>query len=323
MTLGSRAPQSGRCTVTIATTIDDGWLPHFATCVTSLAASKGGESVRFLMLQGPTLSDSALADLRAFVRDHGMELDPVPIPEDLLATLPPTLLFSPLVWYRLLLPDLLPDLDRVLALDADTLVLQSLAPLWDRFSPDTLVAAVGQPVTGVEARLRGLGLDPAASYFNAGVMLMDLNGMRSEGIAQRAIALGHERHQEFVFAEQDALNVLLAGQWECLHPKWNALSYLWLLPEDADATYCKLDRAAATASPAVVHFEGFQTVKPWFYRSVHPLRHLYREYRSQTPWPLTELDRKSMSGALLRPLPIRWQYGITRARARVAQLARG
>lgn len=304
--------------VTIATTIDDAWVPHFATCVASVAASRGRESVRFLMLQGPTLSTAALADVGSFVRDFGMELDAVTVPERALTSLPPTLLFSPLVWYRLLLPDLLPDHDRVLALDADTLVLQSLVPMYERKFGDSLVAAVGQPVTGAEERIRGIGIDPTDSYFNAGVMLMNLAGMRAEDVGPRTIALGHERFAEFIFAEQDALNVLLNGRWDRMSPKWNALSYLWLLPGEADGTYSELELSAARSSPAVVHFEGFQTVKPWFYRSIHPLRHLYRAYRAQTPWPLKQLERKSLGGALLRPLPVHWQYGITRAKADAA-----
>lgn len=312
-------PDPGGRELAIATTFDDSWVPHFATCALSIARSRGQEDVRFLILKGPDLSAAAVEDARDYVRHLGMALDVIDIPGEALDSLPPTLLFSPLVWYRLLLPELLPDLDRVLALDADTLVLQSLLPLYERDLGDNLLAAVTQPVP-IEHRRGRLDLDVGQPYFNAGVMLMNLAAMREENFGPRAIALGHERYQDFIFAEQDALNVLASQRWEHLHPKWNALSYLWLLPDSADGTYPALDRTAATASPAVVHFEGFQTVKPWFYRSVHPLRHLYRDFRAQTPWPLEHLERRSVSGALLRTLPIRWQYALTRAKGRLADV---
>lgn len=315
----TRGPTSVPGELVLATTIDDGWVPHFATCAASVAASRGRESVRFLMLQGPSLSAASVRSLRDFVRDLGMELEAVPIPEESLESLPPTLLFSPMVWYRLLLPELLPEHDRVLALDADTLVLQSLAPLYERDLGDHLLAAVAQAAPPAHQRRSGFDAGSEHPYFNAGVMLMSLAAMREEKLGPKAIALGHERYKDFIFAEQDALNVLARNRWDQLHPKWNALSYLWLLPNTGDGTYPALDRAAAKASPAVVHFEGFQTVKPWFYRSVHPLRHLYRDYRAQTPWPLEHLERKSLSGALLRTLPIRWQYALTRAKARLAE----
>lgn len=311
-------PEPGGREVAIATTFDDAWVPHFATCATSIAASRGGEDVRFIILKGPALSAAAVDGMRDFVRGLGMELDAVEIPRAALDALPPTILFSQLVWYRLLLPDVLPDLDRVLALDADTLVLQSLGPLYEQDLGDNLLAAVAQPAP-TKHHLGALGLGPDQPYFNAGVMLMNLAAMRDEQLGQRAISLGHERYEDFIFAEQDALNVLAVDRWAHLHPKWNALSYLWLLPEDADGTYSALDRAAAQASPAIVHFEGFQTVKPWFYRSAHPLRHLYRQYRAHTPWPLELLEHKSMSGAVLRRLPLRWQYALTRMKRALVQ----
>ncbi len=310
----------GRREIAIATTFDDAWVPHFATCAASIAASRGRERVRFILLQGPTLSESSVSAMSSYVHELGMELEARTIAQHAIDSLPPTLLFSPLVWYRLLLPELLPDLDRVLALDADTLVLQSLSPLYERDLGNNLLAAVG--VTTSEQHARVLGLDPAQPVFNAGVMLMNLDAMRAAELGPRAIALGHERFHELVYAEQDALTILAEGRWDLIHPRWNAMSRLWLTPQHIDPAYSRLDQVSARASPAVVHFEGFQTVKPWFYRSVHPLRFLYRDYRAGTPWPLERLERKSMGGALLRALPVRAQYAISRANARLSNRLR-
>src|SRR3954454_22448571 len=47
------------------------------------------------------------------------------------ASLPVRDYFTSAMWLRIFLPDLMPDADRVLYLDADTLVVDSLAPLWD------------------------------------------------------------------------------------------------------------------------------------------------------------------------------------------------
>lgn len=309
---------SGRRELAIATTIDDRWVPHFATCAASVAASRGPERIRFLMLQGAGLSDASVRALGDFVRELDMEFDAISIPPDVDASMPPTsAVFSPLVWYRLLLPELLADRDRVLFLDADTIVLQSLVPLFDIDLGKHLFAAVA--VTARPEHKARLGVDPVNPVFNAGVMMMNLDIMRAEDFGPRTIALGHERNADFVYNEQDAMTVMAEGRWDQLHPKWNALSYLWLKPKGADPTYPELDQAVARLSPAIVHFEGFQTVKPWFYRSIHPLRFLYRDYRAQTPWPLQELERKSAAGAVLRRLPIRLQYLISRAKIRLAE----
>ena len=49
---------------------------------------------------------------------------------------------SPAVLYRLRIADLLPDLDRVIYLDADTMVLSSLRPLWEEDLGGKPIAAV-------------------------------------------------------------------------------------------------------------------------------------------------------------------------------------
>lgn len=303
--------------LTLAATIDDRWVPHFATCVASIAGSHRGESVRFLMLQGPDLSTASVRSLRDFVREHGMEFEPIRVSESLHATLPPTShMFSPLVWYRLLLPELAPEVDKVIFLDADTLVLQSLKPLLETDLADSVLAAVSN-ANPSEHVLR-LGLDPNAPYFNAGVMVMNLAAMREEHFGRRGLALGRERHADFIFNDQDVLNVLADGRWKQLHPRWNAMSHLWLRPHTVDRESVDLMDATASASPAIVHFEGFQTVKPWFYRSLHPHRFLYRQYRAQTPWPLEGLEGVSVVAAFLRRLPLRWQYAIANAKGRAA-----
>ncbi len=45
-------------------------------------------------------------------------------------------------WYRIFLPDLLPEVDRILFLDADLLALDSLAPLWETDLSEHYLAAV-------------------------------------------------------------------------------------------------------------------------------------------------------------------------------------
>jgi lipopolysaccharide biosynthesis glycosyltransferase len=313
--------------VAIGVAIDDRYVPHFAACVASIAASRGPEGVRFYVLQGSTLSAESVRRLGEFVSELGMEFETVEITEDLAASLPPTQFYAPIVWYRLLFPEVLPHLDRILVLDVDLLVLQSLWPLYSQDLGTDLLAAVGTSAGAVDtasvARIRGLGLDLDAPYLNTGVMLMNLRAMRDERVGPRVIAFGHERAGALVFPEQDALNAIAAGRWRMLHPRWNAMSHLWLIRHAPDPMYPELDQESARLSPAIVHFEGFHTVKPWFYRSVHPLRHLYREYRSQTPWPLETLEGKSASARILRVLPLRWQYAITRGKSRVsARLAR-
>ncbi len=321
----SEPPQDGAPGVTIACAFDDAFAPHFATCVTSIAASRGAEGVHLIVLGGPGLSSATWMKIRDYVRQLGLTAELLTPSDGALRSLPHAAIFSPLVWYRTLLPDLLAEHDKVLSLDADTLVLQSLAPLFTRELGSNLMSAVASaPGRSSYAQAGFAGLEPVRRYFNAGVMMLNLAAMRESGTGARAIALGNEKGAQFFFAEQDALNHLCRDCWEMLHPKWNALSYLWMAPDYADDTYTPLERETARVSPAVVHFEGGVMVKPWYFRSIHPMRKLYREYRACTPWPLARAEDISIAGAVLRVMPFTWQYAASRAkRALTLRLGKG
>jgi lipopolysaccharide biosynthesis glycosyltransferase len=311
------SPGTSNSEVTIACTFDDAWVPQFATCAASIAASRGPERVHFIVVEGPGLSPKMAAAAGDFARDLGLSYETVVPDDQTIGSLPPAPLSGPIVWYRILLPGLLPQHDRVLSLDVDTLVLQSLAPLFAMELGDDLLAAVAAPSFGPEYR-EVVGLGPSDPCLNSGVMVLNLRAMRDDEIPARALAFGHEKGGALIYAEQDALTCIARNRWRKLHPRWNALSYLWAMEETAPEDYDPVELETARSSPAIVHFEGGQITKPWYYRCSHPLRHLYRGYRAQTPWPLERLENPSFAGFALRRLPIRLQYAASRFKTTLA-----
>src|SRR5688500_18132312 len=90
--------------------------------------------------------------------------------------------FGTIVWLRFLLPELLPDLERVLYLDADTLAVAPLEPLFALGLDGCPIGAVANVVDeGLWPHVRGLGIDDPTQFFNSGVLLMDLAALRAEG----------------------------------------------------------------------------------------------------------------------------------------------
>ena len=168
------------------------------------------------------------------------------------------------VYYKLFVPDLLADdIHTALWVDGDTLVRSDISLLWDRGTGGAPLAAVQDarvPLVSSQfgvAFFRELGLRPAAEYFNAGVMLMDLDRWRSDRVADRALEYLKKRPAAVWFLEQEGLNAVLADNWEELEPAWN-----W-------SVSLPLSRLRADDARAhVVHFTG--NLKPWKYRGRHP-----------------------------------------------------
>lgn len=123
---------------------------------------------------------------------------------------------------RLLLPELLPELDRILYLDCDIVVRQDIAKLWNetQLGDNYLAAVFEAAIEGQAERFRALGCDPAR-YFNSGFLLMNLAQMREEKASERLLEACRVPYLEF--PDQDALNQVCQGRVLPLSPLYNSI----------------------------------------------------------------------------------------------------
>jgi lipopolysaccharide biosynthesis glycosyltransferase len=197
---------------------------------------------------------------------------------------------------RLLIPAAFEDtVARVLYLDADILVLDDLAPLWETDLDGAVVAAVLDRVDPqLKAGAAGLdGLPRVQDYFNAGVLLIDLHQWRRERITERALAYSAS-HPDSPYSDQDALNVVCDRRWKRLPRRWNF----------QDHFDTRISAMPPERRPAIVHFiSGF---KPWKASSVSLNAALYDGYRARTRYArgLRERLRDVLAGAWYRAKPV-------------------
>lgn len=191
--------------------------------------------------------------------------------------------------YRLRITDLLPrDVDRVLFLDTDVVVRNSLAELWATDLGDTALAAVRDavyPWAGSPGCLdwRSLAIAPDMPYFNAGVMIIPLGRWRDSDLGGRALDLMSDH--VFRYGDQCALNTAARGEWLALAPHWNvqsghlqAASPAWICESVTDMKRLERD-------PSIVHFTWFfGRRKPWEPRSNAPHRDLWFDALDHTAW---------------------------------------
>lgn len=260
------------------------YVPHAATMLHSVL-ERAGAPVAVTLLHGSDMRRGDASRLAEMVRRHGGELSALEVSADRVAGLR-TLDFLPAShWYRIFLPELLPSVDRVIYLDADAIVVDTLVPLWETDLGDALVGAVTNVFQADHAEHPArLGLTAAGSYFNTGVMLLDLAAMRSDGTSDRLCRYARANSEKLGFPEQDVMNVVVGARRLALHPRWNLMNSILLFASANDVFGADVV-AEARATPAIRHFEGPGPNKPW-----HPLceregRELYLRHRRQTPWP--------------------------------------
>lgn len=198
---------------------------------------------------------------------------------------------SKVTYARLLVSQFIPrNISRVLYLDADILVTDSVAPLCEI---DLQGAAVGAVLdTDAQNHSQRLELETSQSrdshshgvvslqgrYFNAGVLLIDLPRWREYEISEKAMQY-IARHPHTLLADQDALNIACAGSWKELGARWN-----WQTHDPRG-----FSRMAADQRPTIVHFAG--RWKPWNPASLSPDAHLYDGFRSRTTFARTRREK--------------------------------
>lgn len=285
----------------IACSADARYLPHTATMLHSIFSEHDPQAIVIHFLHLADLDSNSLSKLADFVKISGAHWRPLMISHDEVSSIPVREMYPAVAWLRIFLPDLLPELGKILYLDSDLVVRRPLWPLWHTDISRYGLAAASNPMhEEMWAWPQEIGLDSRADYFNSGVMLINLNWFRANDIPARLIRFATQYPERIHFADQCALNALCYRDRLALHPRWNLLSAY--ANKGADI----LDRdeiRAAEADPAIVHFEGDMTRKPWHYRCEHPYAELYRKHRDQTPWPLQELEGKNLINAVKKKLP--------------------
>lgn len=125
-------------------------------------------------------------------------------------------------FYRIFLPQLLPNVERILYLDVDVLITNNLEELWNE---DLQGAFFGCVRDEAVAATNGWGeqlLGPVGKdYFNSGVLLMDLSLFRKYSINLYFYQFILESTQFYVLGDQDALNLYFKGAVKYLDIKYN------------------------------------------------------------------------------------------------------
>jgi lipopolysaccharide biosynthesis glycosyltransferase len=197
-------------------------------------------------------------------------------------------------YYRCFLSEILPtEVDRVLYLDCDILVLQSLAPLAEIPMDQVAVAAVEDIGCHEAERYEILQYPAEHSYFNAGVLLLNLAYWREHHIAKACMDYYHAHADRLLYNDQDLLNSVLHDCKATLPLRWNVQDGFYRR-HVASPIAQEPGFQETLAHPAILHFTNR---KPWNYESQHPLRHLYYDYEAASPWAA-----EGRQGACLRRL---------------------
>lgn len=168
-------------------------------------------------------------------------------------------------YYRLLIPNLISQYDRVVYSDVDVIFRQDLGALYrDTDMDDCYIAGVNN-LANIDADLQRhykdvLHLDDA-EIICSGFLLMDLRKMREDNMVDRFVAEAKNRYK---YQDQDVLNIVCKGHIRQLPPKYSLLTYISQLAVSDEAQRLKSPWTLSEIDDAVrsgnIHYNG---QKPW------------------------------------------------------------
>lgn len=275
--------------ITIVSAADEGFVPHLATLFLSLLKTKKPDTTISFYVIDDHISLVSKDKLNQMVNEYNamisyLQIDTLEFDDMVESDRIPTT-----AYFRIAIPNFLKhtDIERAIYLDCDIVALQPIEDIWRIDLGDKLMAAVED--AGFHQRLDAMEIDAESNtYFNSGVMIIDLEKWRAEKITEQVLNFASSNQEELRFHDQDALNAILHDRWLVLHPKWNAQAYILQGEKDHPTKIGKIEYDEARNDPALVHYSGH--VKPWHKESDHPYQKDYLAIRQQTPFPLDELE---------------------------------
>jgi len=135
------------------------------------------------------------------------------------------------MYYRLLAPHVVPTAyGKAIYLDVDVVVEGDLASLYEIDIHDFAIAAVPnfgndehetKKIAQTSIDYRSLDINPDNSYFNSGLLTINLDYWRTHDIATKVIEYCNRHRDTLEFADQDGLNAILYDSWRALPSEWN------------------------------------------------------------------------------------------------------
>ncbi len=186
--------------------------------------------------------------------------------------------FTQAVYYRIMIPKLLPNLKKVLYLDTDTVVIDDIYELYNTNINNYLYAAVeDKNLTENKERYADLKIPLNEKYFNSGVLLINIDKCNEVNATETIIKFINDNKDKLKYVDQDAINATMKYNILCLDQKYNCLAF-FATPETAK-------------NAKIIHYVW---KKPWDYFYKNKLNEKYFYYLKKTPWKNLKYKNKTI-----------------------------
>ena len=206
----------------IAFSTDDHYAPYLSVSILSILRNNSDSKICFYILDFG-ISETNKSLIKDIVYTHNQEVNFISINKEDFSTFPMTISYISLATYaRLNIAEYIPNIEKLLYIDVDTLTNGSLKELWNTdISKHALAACkdcfieIDQP----EYKTK-IGLEKY-SYFNAGVLLINMRQWRALNVLNMSLEW-LEKYKEIIeYQDQDILNGIFKDRVKFINSRFN------------------------------------------------------------------------------------------------------
>lgn len=258
-------------TINIIFSSDNNYAQHLGVCLCSIFENKkNGYLIDVYVIDGD-ISEFNKNKLRVLEVKYSFKIKYIKINKEDFLNFPTSEHVSIAAYFRILIPNLLPNLKKILYLDCDIVVMGDLFDLYNIKIDDFCISAVedvDQNSLFVKNVKNNLGIKEDENYFNSGVLLINLEKWRENNITQKGITFIKNNPEKIIIYDQDALNYFLHNDCLFIGPIYNT--------QLKEFTIIKKD-------PVILHLTSSN--KPWNYNYINKYgKRIYFNYLKKTPW---------------------------------------
>lgn len=180
-------------------------------------------------------------------------------------------------YYRFFIPDIFPNYKKVIYIDADVIVNKDISLLYGENIDDYYAGVIHDVI--IESQLNKFGCkiqqypdttiqeyylnklkgDESLKYFNAGVLLLNLDKIRNDNVTDRLWEFS-KNESPLEYQDQDVLNAVIGRNVKYLEYEWNVLKPKKFYTKNKKKELRK-KLIDTYNNPAIFHFVGSD--KPW------------------------------------------------------------
>ena len=257
-------------------TLDENYIEQMKALMTSIYINNPGQIFNIYLIHSG-ISDEKLDALESNLSKFSYKFFPIKAEEGLFSSARVTDRYPKEMYYRLLAGELLPEnLDKIIYIDPDILVINSLKEIWETDIRDFLFAAASHTgKTDMANNVNKIRLGTDTDYYNSGFLLINLKRAREEIVPEEIFAYADRNYKNLLLPDQDILNAMYGDRVLALKDSiynYDARNYSSYLLRSKGVE----DLAWVLENTVVLHFCGRD--KPWKKNHRTKFTALYRHY---------------------------------------------